>query len=146
MLIDLLFSKEKTMSEKVNSLVKNIFETIIELKKIEPDYTWRNYLGDYGEYIAIKKYDLIKAPTNTKSYDATTKEGKTVQIKSVNTGTNIKLKKGKIDLLLVMKINDDASVETIYFNDFNKVKNYLKLSPYSNRFLISISKLKEIAK
>ena len=93
MLIDLLFSKEKTMSEKVNSLVKNIFETIIELKKIEPDYTWRNYLGDYGEYIAIKKYDLIKAPTNTKSYDATTKEGKTVQIKSVNTGTNIKLKK-----------------------------------------------------
>ena len=35
-----------TMSEKVNSLVKNIFETILELNKIEPDYLWRNYLGD----------------------------------------------------------------------------------------------------
>ena len=54
------------MSEKVNSLVKNIFENILELNKIEPNYTWRNYLGDYGEYVAIKKYDLIKAPTNTK--------------------------------------------------------------------------------
>ena len=134
------------MSEKVNSLVKNIFENILELNKIEPNYTWRNYLGDYGEYVAIKKYDLIKAPTNTKNFDATTKNGKKVQIKSVNTGTEVKLKKGEIDLLLVLKINDDASVETIYFDDFAKITNYLKLSSYSMRFRISISKLKELSK
>ena len=133
------------MTKDVNSLVKNIFDNILELKKIEPDFTWRNLLGDYGEYVAIKKYNLIKAPTNRKDFDATTKNGKTVQIKSFNTGTNIKLKKSDVNLLLVIKINDDTSVETIYFDDFIKVKRFTKFSAYSNRFQITISKLKEIA-
>ena len=54
--------KKIIMNEKVNSLVKKIFENILELKKIEPDFTWRNLLGDYGEYSAINNYGLIKAP------------------------------------------------------------------------------------
>ena len=135
-----------TMSENVNSLVKKIFENILELKKIEPDFTWRNLLGDYGEYSAINNYGLIKAPSNCKDFDATTKEGKSVQIKSFNTGTNIKFKASEVDLLLVIKINDDSTVETIYFDAFEKIKPYAKFSAYSRRYQISISKLKELAK
>jgi len=33
------------MTEKVNLLVKNIFENILELKKVEPDFNWRNIFG-----------------------------------------------------------------------------------------------------
>ena len=100
---------------------------------------------DYGEYSAINN-SLIKAPSNCKDFDAETKEGKSVQIKSFNTGTNIKFKASEVDLLLVIKINDDSTVETIYFDAFEKIKPYAKFSAYSRRYQISISKLKELAK
>ena len=84
------------MNEKVNSLVKKIFENILELKKIEPNFTWRNLLGDYGEYSAINNYGLIKAPSNCKDFDATTKEGKSVQIKSFKLEQILNLKQVKL--------------------------------------------------
>jgi len=114
------------MNDQIIQLVKEIFENTIKLKAIEPSYTWRNLLGDFGEYFSIKKYDLIKAPSNSKDFDATTKDGATVQIKSFNTGTNIKYKESNVDLLLVIQIFDNAECETIYFDEFKKIKPHAK--------------------
>tara|TARA_Y100000589_G_C26855915_1_gene507917 strand:- start:106 stop:516 length:411 start_codon:yes stop_codon:yes gene_type:complete len=133
------------MSNKISELVKNIFENTNKLKTLEPDFSWRNLLGDYGEYIAIKTFNLIKAPSNSKDFDATDKDGRTIQIKSFNTGTNIKFKDSSVDLLLAIKIKDDATFEIIYFDDFDKVKPHSKFSNYSNRYVISISKLLKIS-
>ena len=140
------------MTEKIHA-IKHILATIFAaqnaLRSLAPEFKWSglgNLLGDYGEYSAINNYGLIKAPSNCKDFDATTKEGKSVQIKSFNTGTNIKFKASEVDLLLVIKINDDSTVETIYFDAFEKIKPYAKFSAYSRRYQISISKLKELAK
>ena len=48
---------------KFNKKIKNLFFEYVQLKKklieTENEFEWSgNYLGDYGEYIAITKYNL----------------------------------------------------------------------------------------
>jgi hypothetical protein len=40
-------------------------------------------LGDFGELIAIDHYGLLKAPVGSDGYDATTADGKKVQINTI---------------------------------------------------------------
>ena len=105
------------MNEKVNSLVKKIFENILELKKIEPDFTWRNLLGDYGECVAIDYYGFTKADPGASGYDAIDENGKKVQIKANHYSKQIG-DRGKADLLLVLSVKKDGSWEEFYFGDF----------------------------
>jgi len=67
-----------------------IFEAIYAsqqtLRELAPEFKWTglgNLLGDYGEFIAIEKYNLTKAPSGSGDYDAVTKDGKTVQVKRI---------------------------------------------------------------
>jgi hypothetical protein len=130
--------------KEVKNCIKEIYEKVGQLKMIEPDFTWENLLGDYGEYIAINSFNLIKSPNTTKGYDALDSCGKTVQIKTVKTGKDIKFKDEAIDLLLVIKVYATADWEILYYGDFNEVKKFCSFSKYSNRYVVSLSKIKSL--
>ena len=113
--------------EEIRKIVKDFTSAAARLRKIEPSFDWTKLLGDYGEYVAIRHYDLEKAPSNTKSYDATDRLKNKVQIKAVSVTDRgnqrtVKLPKNKnVDKLLVLEIHEDASWETIYYGPFEKV-------------------------
>jgi len=130
--------------------VQYALATIISAQKIlralAPEYNWRgmgNLLGDYGEFIAIQNYNLEKASSGKKDYDATTKDGKTVQIKTTLSASTIGFR-GEADLMLVIGVNDDGDWEELYFGDFKKVKENSRHNERDNKFALTLSKLKKI--
>ena len=138
-------SNMETGNNNVYNSVKIIFDNINILKKLDESFTWENLTGDYGEYIGINEFNLTKAARGTKGYDAVTSDNKKVQIKAIKTGTQIKFHlENEVELLLVLKIFDDASWEVIYFGSFEKAKNFMNFSKYSNRYTISVNKLKSL--
>lgn len=132
---------------KVYKAVKNIFENIKDLKELDSSFTWENLTGDFGEYIGINEFDLTKAERGTKGYDAVTSDNKKVQIKATRTGTQIKFHlEDEVELLLVLRVFDDATWEVIYYGSFNKAKELKNFSEYSNRYTINVNKLKKLYK
>ena len=132
---------------KVYKAVKNIFENINKLKELDSSFTWENLTGDFGEYIGINEFNLIKADRGTKGYDALTIENKKVQIKAIKTGTQIKFHlEDEVELLLVLRIFDDATWEVIYYGSFDKAKELKNFSKRSNRYTINANKLKNLYK
>lgn len=130
---------------QVYKSVKNIFENINNLKKLDSSFTWENLTGDFGEYIAINEFNLKKAPRGTKGFDALTSDNKKVQIKTVKTGTQIKFHlEEEVELLLVLRIFDNATWEVIYYGSFDKAKELKNYSKYSNRYTINTNKLKKL--
>ena len=135
----------KSDKNSVYNSVKIIFENINKLKSLDESFTWENLTGDYGEYIGINEFNLSKAGRGTKGYDAITKDNKKVQIKAIKTGTQIKFHlENEVELLLVLKIFDDANWEVVYFGSFKKAKALMNFSKYSNRYTISVNKLKKL--
>ncbi len=137
-------SKDKNT---VYSSVANIFKNINILKQLDDSFTWGNLTGDFGEYIGINEFNLTKANTGTKGYDALTSDNKRVQIKATRTGTQIKFYlEEEVELLLVLQIFDDATWEVIYYGSFKKAKELKNFSKRSNRYTININKLKKLHK
>jgi len=136
--------------EKQVEAVKAAMATIISAQKIlqalAPEYNWRgmgNVIGDFGEFIATRHYGLEKAPSGTKDYDAVTKDGKTVQIKTNFAASSIGFR-GEADLMLVIGIKSNGDWEELYFGDFKKVKEIASYGKRDNKYGLTVSKLKKI--
>ena len=136
--------------ENVKDAVKHIIATIFSaqnaLRDLAPEYRWAgmgNLLGDYGEFICINHYDLEKAPPGSKDYDALTKDGKTVQIKTNHAASTIGFR-GQADLMLVVYVADDGEFEEPYYGDFQLVKDNSNYGARDNKHSITISKLKKL--
>ena len=112
---------------KFNKKIKNLFFEYVQLKKklieTENEFEWSgNYLGDYGEYIAITKYNLEKSPKGTNGFDAINPlNGDKVQIKTVQKGTKSIHFNKNTDVLFVLVVSDDASWEVIYDGKLDKI-------------------------
>ena len=48
----------------VKELVTTYLSLCSKLHELEPDFSWSNLLGDYGEYLGIKDFGLIKVPAS----------------------------------------------------------------------------------
>ena len=136
--------------ENIKDAVKHIIATVFSaqnaLRDLAPEYRWAgmgNLLGDYGEYICINHYELEKAPTGSKNYDALTKDGKTVQIKTNHAASTIGFR-GEADLMLVVYVADDGEFEELYYGDFQLVKDSSSYGARDNKHSITISKLKKL--
>ena len=103
-----------------------------------------NLLGDYGELIARERYDLLEAPAGSDGYDARTKDGRTVQVKTNFASSTIGFR-GKADLMLVIKVNSDGSWEQVYYDEFAKIRGAASYSKRDNKYMITISKLRKMA-
>ena len=133
--------------DAVKHIIATVFSAQNALRVLAPDYKWAgmgNLLGDYGEYICTKKYNLPKAPRGSDGYDAFTQDGKTVQIKTNHAASMIGYR-GDADLMLVIHVTNDGEFSEIYFGDFSLVKNESNFSRRDNKHTITISKLRRLA-
>ena len=137
-------TKQKTDAAK--GIIASIYASQRALKALAPEYKWAglgNLLGDFGEFIAINYYELKKAPAGSNGYDAITKDGKTVQIKTNHAAQQIGFR-GKADLILVIHVDEDGSWYEIYFGDHELVEKNSTYSARDNKKMISITKLKQL--
>ncbi len=133
-------------SEKIRKIFEAIFNSQHRLRNLAPEFKWTglgNLLGDYGEFLAIEKYDLKKAPSGSGNYDALRKDGKTVQIKANFSAKQIGFR-GEADYLLVIGITDSGSFEEIYYGPFELIRDVANYSNRDSKWMISVSKLKAI--
>ena len=133
-------------AEAVKHIMATIFSAQNALRDLAPEFKWAgmgNLLGDYGEYVCIKKYGLTKAIAGAHNYDATTSDGKSVQIKTNHSAKMIGYR-GEADLMLVIHVKDDGEFEEIYYGDFKPVKSASSFSRRDNKNTITISKLRQL--
>jgi hypothetical protein len=100
-----------------------------------------NLLGDYGEFIALHRYNLIKSPSGADGSDAVTSDGLTVQVKTNHSASSIGFR-GAADKLLVLKVDDDGNWEELYYGDFDPVKKIAGYSKRDNKYVVTLSKLR----
>ena len=134
-------------SEAVKHIMATLFSAQNALRSLAPEYKWAgmgNLLGDYGEYICIQEYGLIKAPAGASGYDAITQSGQTVQIKTNHAAAMVGYR-GEADLFLVVHIDDDGGFNEIYYGDFATVQKNSNYSKRDNKHTITINKLKQLA-
>ena len=132
--------------EAVKHIVATIFSAQDALRDLAPDQRWAgmgNLLGDYGEYIAIGKYNLKKAAGAADGYDAITADGLKVQIKANHSSSTIGFR-GEADLLLVLKIDSNADWRELYYGPFKPVKEKATYSKRDNKYMIPVAKLKDL--
>ena len=130
----------------IKHIIATVFSAQNALRALAPDFKWAgmgNLLGDYGEYVCIESYNLTKASAGSSGFDATTKDGKTVQIKTNHAASSIGFR-GDADLMLVIYVADDGEFEELYFGDFKRVKDISNYSARDNKQSITISKLKKL--
>ncbi|NKK60714.1 hypothetical protein GFM44_33320 [Rhizobium leguminosarum bv. viciae] len=128
----------------VKECLIHILTVQTRLRSLNQDYKWSNLFGDYGEMLAIKKYGLDPAPVNTVNHDARTPTNETVQIKTCRSTKSIGFR-GDADLLLVSKLQETGNIEQIYYGPFCCVKAASRRSERDNKYIIEITKLKQLA-
>ena len=132
--------------EAVKHIIATVFSAQNALRELAPEFKWTgmgNLLGDYGEYVCIQKYGLTKAMPGSSGYDATTSDGKSVQIKTNHSASMIGYR-GDADLMLVIHVKDDGEFEEVYYGDFELVKSASNFSKRDNKSTITISKLRKL--
>jgi hypothetical protein len=104
----------------VEECIVKIFEIQERLQEEAKDFSWKglgNLLGDYGEYLAARDFDIKLAPKGTKDYDATDAHGRTVQIKACLHSKQVSFR-GKAQMLLVLGIRRNGDYDQIYTGPF----------------------------
>jgi hypothetical protein len=124
-------------------MLASIFAAQKALRTLAPEFNWSglgNLLGDFGELVAIDKYGLTKAPGGSDGFDAVTKDGKKVQIKTNYAASQIGFR-GESDLMLVIGVREDGSWKELYFGPFQPVKDAARFSARDNKHMLAVSKL-----
>jgi len=132
--------------EAAKGVIASIYASQRALRALAPEYKWAglgNLLGDFGEFIAISHYGLEKAQAGSNGYDALTKDGKTVQIKTNHAAQQIGYR-GKADLMLVIHVEENGNWNEIYFGEYDVVENNSTYSARDNKRMIPILKLKRL--
>jgi hypothetical protein len=133
--------------EAVRHIIATMFSAQNALRELAPEFKWAgmgNVLGDFGEYICIESYNLTKAPEGSSGYDAVTADGKTVQIKANHASSTVGFR-GDADLLLVIRVESDGTVEEVYFGDFAAIRSQSSFSARDNKRTITVKKLRALA-
>lgn len=132
--------------EAIKHIIATLFSAQNALRELAPEFKWAgmgNLLGDYGEYVCIKKYNLTKATAGADGYDARTADGKSVQIKTNHAAKMIGYR-GEADLMLVIHVHNNGDFDEIYYGDFAPVKNASNFSRRDNKHTITITKLRRL--
>jgi|ERR1700722_14746007 hypothetical protein len=134
--------------EAIKGIVSSLFASQRALRALAPEYKWAglgNLLGDFGEFIATHEYGLAKASAGSNGYDARTRDGRSVQVKTNHAASQIGFR-GNADLMLVLHVQTSGEWEEIYFGPFAAVKEASRHSARDNKEMIAISKLKMMKK
>lgn len=138
---------DASKGEAIRHIMATLFSAQNALRSLAPEFRWAglgNLLGDYGEFLAVQHYGLLKASSVSAGYDAKTADGKTVQVKASHSADQIGFR-GDADLMLVLKVALDGTWEEIYFGDFARVKALARYSARDNKHMVPVAKLKSLA-
>jgi hypothetical protein len=127
----------------VQHIMATLFSAQNALRELAPDFRWAglgNLLGDYGEFVAIEAYGLIKAPPGSNGFDATTQAGQTVQIKANHAASQIGFR-GEADLLLVLKVEVNGQWNEVYYGPFAAAKERARYSARDNKHMLAVRHL-----
>lgn len=130
----------------VKSIIATIYSAQNALRALAPEYKWAglgNLLGDYGEFVTIGHYRLLKAGPLTGGFDALTADGKSVQVKTNHAADQIGFR-GTADLLLVVTVDQSGTWTELYYGDFATVQSAARRSERDNKWMISVKKLRAI--
>lgn len=134
-------------TDAIKHVLSTLFSAQEALRALAPEFRWAglgNLLGDYGEFVCIAHYGLEKAPAGANGFDATTSDGKRVQIKASHAANQIGFR-GEADLMLVIKVDTEGEWEEIYYGPFSKVAEQARYSARDNKHTLTISKLRRLA-
>jgi len=139
---------EENKVEAVKHILATLFSAQNALRALAPEYKWAgmgNLLGDYGEFVCTEHYGLKKAASTSEGYDAIRPDGKSVQIKTNHSASQIGFR-GRADMMLVIHVEDDGDWEEVYYGDFEPVLSNSRFSERDNKHMISIKKLRAMKK
>lgn len=123
---------------RVHEAIKEYLTAINQLEKLGVVRTQGEIIGDYGEWLAAKKFklNLAKSLVN-KNYDATDSHGKTYQIKtrvvkSKNSATSFDFRNnlGEFDYLIVVLLGGET-LEPFYITKIPR--QFVKKHIYKNQ-------------
>lgn len=125
--------------------MRNIFAAQSGLRNIGAGRRWSNIVGDYGELIAARKYDLTLLPNGTADADAIRNSDKDrVQIKTSYSSHAIGFR-GNAKYILVSKLDNNCTIRQIYYGLLAPVFEAARWSGRDNKYIITIAKLYELA-
>ena len=133
--------------ETARHVMRSIFANQAVLRNLAPEYNWRglgNLLGDYGEFICTRYYDLKQAGAASEGFDAWNAKGKTVQIKTNRSSGTIGFR-GEAELFLAIHVDNTASWEEMYYGEFEAVAKIARYSKRDNKFTVTRDKLRELS-
>jgi hypothetical protein len=143
--IETELNKETPMSVKADQIqdcILKIFEIQERLQQEAPDFNWKglgNLLGDYGEYLAIKHFELSPTTRGLANADATMSDDTTVQIKTCLHSERIGFR-GTAGKLLVLKIDGKSGdFDAIYNGNFPD--GLAGRSERDSKYVISLAQL-----
>jgi uncharacterized protein DUF6998 len=134
--------------EAIKGIISSLFASQRALRALAPEYKWTglgNLLGDFGEFIAVEKYGLTKAISGSDGYDAKTRDGKSVQVKTNHAATQIGFR-GQAELMLVLHVKANGEWEEVYYGPFAPVKAASRHSARDNKEMIAVTKLRAMQK
>ncbi|OGN25938.1 MAG: hypothetical protein A3B17_01355 [Candidatus Yanofskybacteria bacterium RIFCSPLOWO2_01_FULL_45_72] len=123
---------------KIHEAIKEYLTAVNQLEKLGVVRTQGEIVGDYGEWLAAKKFklNLAKSLVN-KDYDATDLQGRTYQIKtrvikSKNSATSFDFRNdlGEFDYLIVVLLGEET-LEPFFITKIPR--QFVKRHIYKNR-------------
>ena len=136
-----------TIKEAIKQLCKitSDLQTSHKSKKFTLD---GRLVGDLGEVLAEKNYEIVLFEKIEKRYDALTSDNRKVQIKATFKDKITFPSEHIPELFLALKINKDGSFEEVYNGPGQDLKQLIKKrkSPYNRLHLLPIKKILEISK
>jgi len=131
--------------DEVPFLIKRLYENVSEFERLFPGrhFTPDGHLvGSIGEVLAAYYYNLNLAPASTGGYDATTQDGRLVEIKA--TQGNLVGLRSNPNHLLVLKILRDGQFEEIFNGPGQLVWEKAGNPQRNGQKQISLSKLRSL--
>lgn len=131
--------------DQVPALVRQLYALVAEFESLFPGRKFTpdgHLVGSIGEVLAAHRYDLQLHAASKEKHDATTREGKQVQIKATQ-GSTVALR-AEPEFLIVLKLEKDGQATEIYNGPGNLVWERCGAMQKNGQRPISVSTLKKI--
>jgi hypothetical protein len=132
---------------KFKGLIKQLYSTVAELESMFPDRHFTpdgHMVGSIGECLVADAYGLDLETASNKGFDATTLDGKEVEIKA--TQSRAVAFRSEPEHAIIIKIFPDGTFEDVYNGPGSFIWQQFsgKKVPSNGQFQISLKKLKEL--
>lgn len=131
--------------DRIPGLIQDIYAIVEKLEDLFPGRRFTpdgHLVGSIGEVLAAHRYGLELLPASAEGHDATTADGRLVQIKATQS-KSIALR-SEPDLLVVLRIKQDGRATEIYNGPGKPVWDACGKMQKNGQRAISVNKLSKV--